>query len=161
MELYQNLCKNCGGDLHATSDGKFKCEFCGSVFEEKVVVDYADEMHKLFDEFKLEAISNARKNLYEAVNAEYISTTRVHECCVILKQLLPDDFQANFYEIASGNNLRQITKAIRKIDVEENFIYIESVIGFLIRSLQTAYQLELNNLIARAFEYRDPVKFEK
>ena len=121
MELYQNLCKNCGGYLHETADGKFKCGYCGSIFEKKAVVDYADEMRKLFDEFKLEAISNARRNLYETVNAEYISTSRVHECCTILKQLLPDDFQANFYEVASGNNLRQITKAIRKINVDENF----------------------------------------
>ena len=161
MELYQNLCKNCGGDLHAIGDGKFKCEFCGSVFEEKVVVDYADEMHKLFDEFKLEAISNARKNLYEAVNAEYISTTRVHECCVILKQLLPDDFQANFYEIAIGNNPRRIAKAIRRLDVTENASSIDTMVRFLILSLQSEFVTEVGDLIERAYKGSDLTKFEK
>ena len=46
-------------------------------------------------------------------------------------------------------------------EVEENLDYIEGVISFLIRSRQTEYQLELNNLIARAFEQRDPERFEK
>ena len=160
MELYERLCKNCGGDLRQTEDGKYKCNFCGSIFEEQKVKDYAEEMHRLFDEFKLEAISNARKNLYEAVNAEYISNTLVHECCMELKKLIPDDPQACFYEIATGNNVKQITKAIRKIKTDKNDMDIESIIRFLIRSLQTEFQLELNNLIARAFEYTDPVKFE-
>lgn len=160
MELYERLCKNCGGDLRRTEDGRYKCNFCGSIYETEAVVDYADEMKKLFDEMKLEAIANARRNLYEAAGAEHISNTRIHECCLILKQLLPEDFQANFYEVATGKNVRQITKAIRKINVEKNADYIESVILFLIRSLQTEYQLELNNLISRAFEYKDPAKFE-
>ena len=125
MELYERLCKNCGGDLHETDDGRFKCAFCGSIFEGETVKDYADEMRKLFDEIKLEAISNARRNLYEAVNAEYVSSTHIHECCLILKQLLPDDFQANFYDIAVGNNLRAVTKAIRKIKIDKDTISIK------------------------------------
>ncbi len=159
MELYERLCKNCGGDLHEIEGGKYTCSFCGSVFESKAVVDYAKEMSERFDELKLEAVSNARKNLYEAVNAEYISTQQVREYCAELKNLIPDDPQATFYEIATGNNVKQITKAIRKLKVNGD-ADIESIIRFLIRSLQTEFQLELNNLIARAFENTDPVKFE-
>ena len=161
MELYQNLCKNCGGDLHATGDGKFKCAFCGSVFEEKVVVDYADEMRKLFDEFKLEAISNARKNLYSAVTAEYISSQQVHEWCMALKQYLPDDFQANFYETAIGANGRKTAKAIRKINVKENAEYIETIIKFLIVSLKPEFISEVCDLIERAYKLTDLVKFRE
>ena len=161
MELYQNLCKNCGGDLHATGDGKFKCAYCGSIFEEKVVVDYADEMRKLFDEFKLEAISNARKNLYSAVTAEYISSQQVHEWCMALKQYLPDDFQANFYETAIGANGRKTAKAIRKINVKENAEYIETIIKFLIVSLKPEFISEVCDLIARAYKLTDLVKFRE
>lgn len=160
MELFERLCQNCGGDLQAIDENHYKCRFCGSVYEKETVADYADEMRRLFDEIKLEAISNARRNLYEAVNAEYVSSARVHECCVILKQLLPDDAQANFFDVATGSNAKQLTRAIRKLKAEKDVTFAESVIRFLVRSLQTEYQLELNNLIARTFEHSDPVKYE-
>lgn len=161
MELYQNLCKNCGGDLHSTEDGKFKCAFCASVFESKAVDDYAEEMRTLFDEFKLESISNARRNLYEAVNAEYISNNHVHECVMALKQLIPDDFQANFYEIAIGNAPRKLAKTIRRIDVAENASAIDSIVRFLILSLQSEFVTEVGDLIERAYKNLDLVKYEK
>ena len=99
MELLERLCKNCGGDLLPIDQDKYKCRYCGSVYEKETATNYANEMRDLFDEAKLEAISNARRNLYDAVNAEYISSEAVHECCVALKQLLPNDSQASFYEI--------------------------------------------------------------
>ena len=55
---------------------------------------------------------------------------------------------------------KQIAEAIRRIDVAENFNYLDGIIRFLLQSLQTEYQLELNNLIARAYEKKDPEKFE-
>ncbi len=161
MELYQNLCKNCGGDLHANADGRYKCAFCGSFFEEKAVIDYAYEMRQLFDEMKLEAISNARRNLYEAVSAEYISNTLVHECAMTLKQLIPDDFQANFYEIAIGNNPRRIAKSIRRLDVAENASIVDTMVRFLILSLQSEFVTEVSDLIERAYKGSDLTKYEK
>lgn len=161
MELYNNLCKSCGGDLRQLGEEQYKCDYCSCVYDSKAVEQYADDLHRLLDELKIEAVSNARRNLYEAISAEYISSTRVHECCVILKQLLPDDFQASFYEVATGNNLGEIAKAIRAIDAKENFNYLEGIIRYLLQSLKTEYALELNDLIARAYEKNDPEKFEK
>ena len=120
MAFYEKSCKNCGGDLTQIGDSQFKCAYCGSVFTGETVEKHMEELRRLFGDSKLEAISNARKNLYDAVNAEYISSQLVHECCMAIKQLIPDDFQANFYETAIGNNGRKIAKAIRKIDVKEN-----------------------------------------
>lgn len=99
--------------------------------------------------------------LYDATTAEFISSTDVKNACVELKKYLPDDFRANFYEIAVGNNERRLTSAIRKIDVEANFDEIGNIVSFLIKSLQPGFVLELNNLVERAYKGRDLQAFER
>ena len=160
MEFTEHRCRNCGGQLSQQEDRRWRCPYCSSVFEEKSAEKHTEDMSKLFDQAKQEIIGNLRRNLYDATHAEYISSIDVHAACVAIKQYLPDDFQAGFYEIAAGNNVKQLTKAIRKIDVEANIDDIEGIIQFLIRSLQSDYLLELNNLIERAFKNRDLRKFE-
>ena len=161
MTLYERSCQNCGGNLAELSDGKFKCEYCGSIFTSESVEKHMEELHRLFDETKREAISNARKNLYDAVSAEYISSTLVHECAMALKQHLPDDFQANFYELAIGNNPRKLAKAIRRLDVVENASAIDTMVRFLILSLQSEFVTETGDLIERAYKGSDLTKYEK
>lgn len=160
MEFYKQACRNCGGDLYQIDEEHYKCKYCGSVYGKEMVEQKLLTVQKIFDDLKLEAIANARKNLYNAVNAEYISNQNVHECCVILKQFLPDDFLANFYELAIGNNGRKIAKQIRQINVEEVSDSIETIIKFLIRSLQSEYILDTNDLIERAYKATDLTKFE-
>lgn len=160
MEFYKQACRNCGGDLYQIDEEHYKCKYCGSVYGKEMVEQKLLTVQKIFDDLKLEAIANARKNLYHAVNAEYISNQNVHECCFALKQFLPDDFLANFYDLAIGNNGRKIAKQIRQINIEENRDSIETIIKFLIKSLQSEYILDTNDLIERAYKATDLVKFE-
>ncbi len=159
-ELVQHHCKNCGGALAPFSEGKLKCPHCGSVYDVAVAKKHTEQMQELFDDAKKEQINNLRRNLYDAVNAEYVSSADVHAICASLKQYLPDDFQANFYDVATGSNVRQIIKAIKAIDVEKNYDDLDSIILYLIRSMQSDYLLELNNLVERAYKQRDLEKFE-
>ena len=161
MDFETYDCDRCGGNLTAIDAETYKCQYCGKVFHKKEAEEQTKTFRDMFDDIKREHINNLRRNLYDAVNAEYISSFDVKMRCEELKKYLPDDFSACFYEVAVGNNVRQLTKYIRKIDVEKNYDEIECVVKFLIKSLQTEYQLELNNLIARAYERRDPEKFEK
>ena len=161
MLIRQQACQVCGGDLMQINEKQWKCKYCGSIYEDQTVEDNIDMLHQLLDEMKIEAIANARKNLYDAINADYISNQIVHECCMAIKQYLPDDFQANFYDTAIGSNGRKIARSIRKINVEEQHNYIENIISFLIRSLQSEYILETNDLIERAYKLRDLEKFNK
>jgi len=154
-------CNRCGGSLREIDENTYKCNYCGKTFHKKDAENHTKTFRDMFDEMKREHVKNLRRNLYDAVNAEYISNFEVKMRCEELKKFIPDDFAACFYEVAIGNNVRQLTKYLRKIDVVKNYDEIESVVKFLIRSLQTEYQLELNNLIARAYEYRDPERFEK
>ncbi len=118
-------------------------------------------MQQLFDESKREIANNLRRNLYNAINAEYISSTEIQDICAELKKYLPDDFMANFYSVASGTNIGRIARFIRNLSVEENYEYIGDAITFLIRSLQPEFLLELNDLVERAYKYRDLTLYEK
>lgn len=161
MELYKQSCQGCGGDLEKIDTHSCKCIYCGNIYKIESVERYVDSLKSLLDESKIEAISNARRNLYQAVNAEYVSSQNVHECCVILKQLLPDDKQAEFFEIAVTDNARKVAKFIRKINIADSEGFIESAVRLLIRSLQCEYILETSDLIDRAYKTTDLVKYEK
>ncbi len=161
MELIEHRCKRCGGELKNVGEGRWSCPYCACVYDEAVVQRNTKTLHEEFDEVKREIVCNLRRNLYDTVNEEFISSEKVRECAVELKKYLPDDFAACFYEVAVGNNVKQLTRYIRKINVEENYSEIECVVRFLIKSLQTEYLLELNNLVERAYKQRDLVLFEK
>ena len=161
MELIQHHCKNCGGSLFPVSEGKLKCQNCGSTFDTVSAEKHTKQMKELFDDAKQETIHNLRRNLYDTTHAEFVSSTEVHNICATLKQYLPDDFQANFYDVATGSNVRQLTDVVRKIDVEKHYDDLEGILQYLIRSLQTEYLLELNNLVERAYKQRDLEKFEQ
>ena len=160
MEFYRQACKNCGGDLHPLNESVYQCRYCGCTYDRDAVEKHVEAIRKLFDDIKIEAVSNARKNLFNAVNAEYISSQHVHECCVILKQFLPDDFQANFYELAIGSNTKKLAKFIRRINTSEHMDCIETMIKFLISSLQSDFILDTGDLIERAYKNTDLTKFE-
>ena len=161
MGLTDNRCQRCGGALDKVSESSWKCKYCGSAYDDTTAKENAKQMQELFDDAKRETINNLRRNLYDATVAEFISSTDVKNACVELKKYLPDDFRANFYEIAVGNNEKRLTSAIRKIDVEANFDEIENIVRFLIKSLQPGFLLELNNLVERAYKGRDLQRFEK
>ncbi len=161
MELTEHSCTRCGGALYSIGEDRWKCRYCGRIYDEESAAKNTKTMSELFDKKEQEVVNNLRRNLYDAVNAEFISNKDVKAACVELKKHLPDDFAANFYEVACSDNLRAITQKIRKINVEENMDEIESVINFLIKSLQIDFLLELNNLVERAYKNTDLKLFEK
>ena len=161
MELIEHRCKRCGGELNEIDGGKMKCPYCACTYDRAVAEKNTRTLRDEFDDIKREVVYNLRRNLYDAVNEEYISSEKVRDYALELKKYIPDDFAACFYEIAVGNNVRQLTKFIRKINVEENYSEIDTVIRFLIKSLQTEYLLELNNLVERAYKQRNLALFEK
>lgn len=161
MEMVkQSCCQNCGGDLYQVDDVKWKCRFCGDVFCDEDA-NKQEALQSLMDAAKQEALSNLRKNLYNAVNAQYLSNIEICDICNQIKQYVPDDFLANFYSVATGNNVKALTQFIRDIDPVANYSSMDHVVIFLIRSFQTEFHLELNNLIERAYKKTDLFKYEK
>ncbi len=136
---------------------RLTCRYCGRKYDVETAEKHTQTLKSVLDEAKMEMVHNLRGNLYRAVSAQYISSYEVKEVCGKLKMFLPDDFRANFFEIAAGTNIRKLTRAIREIDVEENYEDMESVVNFLIKSIDSdrEYLLELNNLVDRAFKTRN------
>ena len=159
MELFRESCKTCAGDLEPINASQYKCVCCGNVYTHEEAQKHVDTLRSLLDDMKFQAVTNARRNLYKAVTAKYISSKEMHEWCRELKKYLPDDFQANFYEIAISNNGLMITETINGINVEENAPYLETAIQFLLRSLKKEYQIATGDLIKRAYEFTDPRKY--
>lgn len=161
MEMTQHKCKNCAGMLVEQPNGRWKCRNCGSEFDVETVEKQTKRLEEMFDEQMRERIYNLRRNLYDALHASNISSTEVYNACMALKQFLPDDFQANFYAVASGSNVKALTRAIREIDAEKQADDIEGVVQYLCRSLQNEFLLELKNLVERAWRKTDLEKFER
>ena len=152
MQYYRNLCETCGGTLEKVDDTHYACESCGNVYSIEKVENYADKLNKILDKTKLEMISNARKNLYAAVSAKYISKDEVSKWCDEIKKYLPDDFQANFYSDFINKPKREVAQMIRKIDVKEQFELLEPIIIFLAKSLEKSYVAATKDLVERTYK---------
>ena len=156
MNLVKLNCKVCGESNLKIDGDSCSCNCCGASYLLERAEKYADEVRTIFGEAlaeqKEEQIANCRRNLWKAARAEHVSSTEVLNYARELKKLLPDDFQANFYEVANSGTLRQINSFINKINVEENGIYVADIADFIIRSLESSNVLPLKDLITRGLK---------
>ena len=153
MELkLQNCCQTCGGTLTRISDTQWKCDFCKNIHNDVTVQKHVEELRDLIDGAKMEKLSNLRRNLYNALKAQYLSNREITGICLSIKEMLPDDFQANFYYDACTLSGREIASRIGGINVAENSDIIEDIVNFLLRSVQEEFLLDLADLIERAFK---------
>ncbi|MBR3863850.1 MAG: leucine-rich repeat protein [Clostridia bacterium] len=154
------FCKNCGGILNPIDDGHCKCENCGSVFAE----DSAKRQKQILDSFldlqKQEQLNSLRRHLWQEATAELVNSEKILAICLSIKNIYPEDFLANFYDVICSDNSEAAVAFIDSIDACENSDSIEMVIEFLIKSLKPEYLLAVNNLIERAFKDKDLQKFE-
>jgi len=155
------ICQTCGGELVRGEDGSWICQYCKNSYLDEQANANAELLKELFDEFKLEQIANLRRNLYDAINAQYTDSAEVRRVCGEIKKLLPDDFMANFYEIANGKDLKRTADLINNINVDAYGEYVEGVLKFMIKSFADVFHLPLVNLVERAYSKTDKEKFEK
>lgn len=156
MNLVKLNCKVCGESNLKIDGDSCSCNCCGASYLAERAEKYADEVRKIFGEAlaeqKEEQIANCRRNLWKTARAEHVSSTEVLNYARELKKLLPDDFQANFYEVANSGTPRQINSFINKINVDENGIYVADIADFIIRSLESSNVLPLKDLITRGLK---------
>ena len=161
MTQIRQSCPNCGGELSVVSEELLRCPYCESDFENHSFRRKFDILQEFLDQTKIEAVNNQRRNLYDAIQAKYISKNDVRLYATEIKKYLPDDFQANFYLEALSGDVKKINELIRGIDVEENYEFLQPIVRFLTASLQSEFLLELNLLIERAYQKRDPALYSK
>jgi len=156
-----NLCKTCGGALVQLDDRTWECKYCKNVYEDESVMKDAETLRSLLDEQKIEKVSNLRRNLYDAISEKYTDSEEICRICASLKALLPDDFMANFYYTANHATPKEISRAIRDIEVEGNESYIDGIVEHMLSSMRSEYALPLQNLVERAYKNTDMAKFEQ
>lgn len=148
------LCPNCGSggdDLVAAGKNAFLCKRCGhKIAQERA--DAEEAVLAVLKREKRELLAGARKNLYEAAHAEEISSSRVLECARRVKELLPDDFLANFYEAASQADARILSAFLDGTDPRVCADFIGEVGRFSTRSLDLKQVAPLKSFFARAYD---------
>ena len=158
--MTNHICKTCGGSL-LLENGVWVCKYCGNTYEDDSVKKEEEMLRSLLDEYKTEQVANLRRNLYDALNAKYIDSESIVGICRRIKEYLPDDFMANFYEIANANDNKRTAEAINAIDVSVNSEYVSGDIDFILRSFTSEFHLPLVNLVERAFAKKNKQKFEE
>ncbi len=158
VELY---CKNCGGTLLPLGEDFCKCENCGSTYTQVTAKKQQELLNSFLDKQKQDNLNNLRRHLWQEATAKFIDSEKIVSICLNIKNIYPEDFLANFYEVVCGENAQAVIDFIDNINVKENYDVIEPIVNFLIKSLKSEYLLCVNNLIERAFKQTDLEKFNK
>ena len=120
MQLIELKCKKCGGELVENS-GKYECTYCHSVFYEDNLKRELEVLNSLLDKDKQEKVANLRQLLWKELQEKYTNSREIVRLCKEIKSYLPDDFYANFYEVANSGNAEKVNSFLDNIDVEEHY----------------------------------------
>ena len=160
MELV-NVCSRCGGKLVKSGD-LYVCDYCNASFEEKKTVDVTEELNKLLDKEKQERIAFIRRRLWEAIHEKYIDSDHIVSIAREVRNYLPNDFLACFFEkVNSCNDKQEIANYLNELDCEGNVDDIDVVLDFIIKSLEEPYILPINNIIEKTYKNRDLELYNK
>ena len=172
MEYEMIRCIRCGQDSVRLHGDTYVCEGCGAKFTKKSAAEDMQALKKaliaetktavddIFYAQKMEKMANCRQLLWAEVKKTYISSTEIRKVCHEIKKIVPNDFAANFYEVANNGNPEDVNTFLRKIDVTAQMDYIDDVIGFMIKSLKSEYLLAVAALIERAYKSVDLEKYD-
>ena len=114
VELY---CKNCGGTLLPISEDICRCENCGCTYTQVTAKKQQELLDGFLNKQKQDKLNSLRRHLWQEVTAKFIDSSKIISICLDIKNIYPNDFLANFYEVACGKNTVQTTDFIDKINV--------------------------------------------
>ena len=166
-------CIHCGAPkVEPLGGGAYRCTYCGDVFSADDITGYGMRVQKELAQQLSGAVSeqiikqrerdigNARQNLYSALKEEYTDSYKIIGCCRELKKYLPDDFQANAFEVLNGDNKKRINKCLDGIDVNGGGrYYIKDILDFMLKSLVSANVLSLKNLADRGLSGAEKTEY--
>lgn len=165
-------CEKCGGNLELNGS-IYVCSYCGSEFADIIVEKAYKKLElslreKFGDLVQEELIKREQEKfrpllgqLWDKLQEKFTDSKAILSICSKIKDIYPDNFIANFCEVANGGSVSQINDFLNNIDVKENSIFIEDIVKFMAKSLETGNVASLNYLIERAFKQTDLVKFEE
>ena len=144
-------CKKCGSLLIKQGE-IYICTACGTQYETEAARCNAEELSRILDEQKQEAVANLKTQLWKKFNEEFYDCVEINRLAKGIKKYLPNDFFANFCDLASGQNDRELIQFLYHTDVVEYSEYVWNMLDFLMRPLKKKNLLAVNDLLTRARE---------
>ena len=144
MELEELICPACGSnELENSSEEEFFCHSCGRTFREKnKCVDIEKAILLSLDAQKLNLYSNAKVNLWKETHQEFLSDESIDYWVNEVKKYSPDDFFANFYNLATFYGPETINNYIRDYLENGNFEFADEVLRYLIKTVDNSSTIQ-------------------
>ena len=152
--MQEFVCRRCGGQLKSEGD-LHTCLCCGKQFREDILQKETAVLSILLTAEKQEKLANLRQLLWEAVNREYTDTEEITRVARSIREYLPDDFRATFYELVCSGRKKDCSKFLKQIVVTEHTDDMEEIIDFLLKSLTDMWLLPVGQLIERSFNHSE------
>ena len=165
-------CQTCGGNLVQIGD-IFECEYCHRQYNDIVIEraykklenslkdKFGDLVHEEIVKNEQEKFRPLLSQLWQKSQEKYTDSKAILDICGKIKAIYPDNFLANFYEVANGGTVAQINDFLNGVDVVENSCFIEDIVNFLLKSLEMGNVASLNYIVERAYKNTDMELFEK
>lgn len=172
MAYERFCCEKCGGNLKL-NNGLYFCPYCGSQFADALIEKaykklefslrerFGDLVREELVKREQERFLPLLRQLWDKSQEKYTDSKAIISICRKIKDIYPDNFIANFYEVANSGTVSQINGFLNGIDVKENSIFIEDIVTFMVKSLELGNVASLNYLIERAYKQSDLEKFEE
>lgn len=169
MQYEEIRCRVCGSEqLEKQGDGTYVCKHCRAHFRENDLKEYKEAIRGELREVVTEAlvmqraqdIANSRRNLFEAIQEEYTDSYKIVGYCRDLKKLMPNDFQANCFEVLNNGRKKEINAMLAGVDSKgEGRFYIKDMLDFMAKSLTPANLLPLKGLIDRTMDGTEKTEY--
>lgn len=165
-------CQTCGGNLVQIGD-IFECEYCHRQYNDIVIeraykklenslkAKFGDLVHEEIVKNEQEKFRPLLSQLWQKSQEKYTDSKAILQICKQIKEIYPDNFIANFYEVANSGSVSQINEFLNGVDVVENSCFVEDIVNFLIKSLEMGNVASLNYLVERAYKNTDMELFER
>ena len=141
-------CKKCGSLLEKRGE-MYICLGCGAQFKPENARRNAEELSRILDEQKQEAVANLRAQLWRETQEEYINDTEIIRLAKEVKRYLPDDYFANFCALACGNNNARLNAFLGETDVSEQRMFVWDVLRLMLHLLKEDNLLAVNDFLSR------------
>ncbi|MBR2336401.1 MAG: leucine-rich repeat protein [Clostridia bacterium] len=164
-------CEKCGGNLKQEND-RYVCPYCRAEYADIIIEKAYKKLEfslreKFGDLVQEELIKREQekfrpllRQLWEKSQEKYTDSKAILSICSKIKDIYPDNFLANYYEVANSGTVAQINEFLNAIDVKENAIFVEDVVSFLLKSLEMGNVASLNYLVERAYKNTNMAEFE-
>lgn len=152
IKFVELSCIRCGGQLDEVSSGKYQCNSCGKTFEKQIVTDIADQLRAVLNEQKQEAVANLRRQLWAEMHEANINSKKIVDLARDIKKYLPEDYFANFCEIANSGNDRQVNGFLNSTPQNAMADYADVVLDFMLKSMTLTNLNAVSLFIERAFK---------